>query len=88
MRKTIEILLVGFCMLVLDSLQAQTTSITGVIKSNTSELVVPFAAINFNNSKVGTIANEQGEFLLESYYAKDSILVSAVGYTSQKITNK
>jgi hypothetical protein len=65
---------------------AQTTKITGkVIDAETGESL-PFVNITFQDSKIGTSSDIDGNYSIESYYATDSLVASFVGY--KKLTMK
>jgi hypothetical protein len=50
--------------------------VTDALKGDT----LPFVNISFKDSKIGTVTDLNGKYVLESYYATDSIIVSFVGY--------
>lgn len=62
------------------SVNAQKTKVYGVIKDAVTGETLPFVNVYFKNSKIGTSSNLDGEYVLESYYATDSIIVTFVGY--------
>jgi len=62
-------------------LQAQTTRVIGkVIDAATGE-PLPFVNIAFTDSKIGTTSDMDGNYVLETFYATDSIRASSVGYS-------
>ena len=64
---------------------SQKTKVYGkIIDANTKE-TVPFATISFKGTKTGTTSDINGNYVLESYYASDSILVTYVGYAPKTI---
>lgn len=63
---------------------AQKTKVYGYILDKETNEPVPFVNIAFNQTKIGTSSNMEGYYSLESYYATDSLLVSAVGYVPQR----
>ncbi len=63
---------------------AQKTKVHGYILDATTNEPVPFVNIAFDQTKIGTSSNLEGRYSLESYYATDSLSVSAVGYIPLK----
>ena len=49
---------------------------------------IPFATISFKGTKTGTTSDINGNYVLESYYSSDSILVTFVGYVPLTIRIK
>lgn len=83
MKKTLLILmclLVGFA-------YGQTTKVTGTVTEDTGE-PIPFASVFFKGSKIGTEADFEGKFTLESYYATDSLVARASGFEQQTLAVK
>lgn len=61
-------------------------TISGYVKSAVSgEALIGAEVVNLNNRNEGTLTNEYGLFSLTSVGAMDSILISYLGYASQKI---
>jgi hypothetical protein len=58
----------------------QKTKVYGYVTDALKGDTLPFVNISFKDSKIGTISDLNGKYILESYYATDSILVSFVGY--------
>ncbi len=67
---------------------SQTTTVYGTIKDGSTGEIIPSAKIQFYQSKIGVLSDSVGNYLLESYYATDSIIISYAGYVTQifKIT--
>lgn len=62
---------------------AQQTIVSGkVIDANTGESL-PYVNISFKGTKIGTTSDLDGNFVLKSYYASDSIMATFVGYIPQ-----
>src|ERR1044072_3911641 len=62
------------------TLLAQQTRLSGrVIDAETGE-TMPGVRVNFQNSKIGTFTDSVGNFVLESYYATESVLFYMAGY--------
>jgi hypothetical protein len=62
------------------SVFCQVTKICGVVKSKNTQECIPFASVTFINSNIGTISDFNGEFVLETKSATDSLLFSSIGY--------
>ena len=59
---------------------AQKTIVAGkVVDSETGE-PIPFANVFFQDSKIGTITDDNGTYRIETYYPTDSLVVSTLGY--------
>jgi len=63
----------------------QKTKVYGVITDKITKETIPFATISFKGTKTGTTSDIDGNYLLESYYSSDSIIVSFVGYAPKTI---
>ncbi|MFI5203994.1 MAG: DUF5686 family protein [Flavobacteriales bacterium] len=70
------------------SVTAQITSVSGTIYDKETKETVPFATVKFKDSKISAPSDIDGKYKLESYYATDSIWVSAIGYATQTIPIK
>ena len=64
--------------------RSQITKINGVIYDLDTKEPVPFVTITFKGSNIGTISDINGTFYFETREATDSIVISSVGYISQK----
>lgn len=64
--------------------RAQDIVITGTVKSDKGE-VIPYATIKFRQASVGTVANQQGNFILKVSPSnkKDTIEFSCMGFQSE-----
>src|SRR5690606_1453776 len=62
-------------------LQAQTTRVIGKVTDATTGDPLPFVNIAFTDSKSGTTSDMDGNYVLETFYATDSIRASSVGYS-------
>jgi hypothetical protein len=58
----------------------QKTKVYGVVTDKITQETIPFATISFKGTKTGTTSDINGNYVLESYYSSDSILVTFVGY--------
>jgi hypothetical protein len=65
---------------------SQQTKIFGTVKDGFSGEPMPFVKVRFLDSKIGTLTDSLGRFLLETYYATDSVQFSYTGYLT--ITKK
>lgn len=70
--------------LLVHTVSAQKTRVHGYILDAKTNEPVPFVNIAFNQTKIGTSSDLEGKYSLESYYATDSLSVSAVGYIPVK----
>ena len=60
-----------------------TYKIKGVILDKETNEPVPLATISVRDTKLGTVANEKGEFLLDKLCTKEyTLIISSVGYTA------
>ena len=67
---------------------AQKTIISGKVYDAATNEPLPFVNIAFDDSKVGTTSNMDGEYHLETYYASDSLIASFVGYKKKAVKVK
>jgi len=63
----------------------QLTKVRGFVFDGETREPIPFVALSFQGTAVGTITGFNGEYFLESLQASDTLIVSCVGYKSQKI---
>lgn len=61
-------------------LVGQTTKITGKVTDGLTGEVLPFVKVAFYDSKIATLTDSVGNYILETYYATDSIQISSFGY--------
>ncbi len=64
------------------SLNAQKTLVKGVVLDAKTNEPLPFVNIIFKNSKTGTTTDIDGNYILDTYYATDSLTASFIGYNS------
>ena len=62
---------------------SQITKVYGTIKDAATGEALPFAKVQFYQSKISTSADSLGQYLLESYYSTDSIQISDFGYSTR-----
>lgn len=68
--------------------EAQTTKIYGTIRDAQTNEVIPFVIVTFKGTKIGTFSDDEGNYMLESYYASDSLSFSIVGYKRKTVAVK
>ena len=61
-------------------LLAQQTRISGRVTDAATGELLPYVRVQFQGSKIGTETDSVGNYVLESYYATDSIMVFMEGY--------
>ncbi|MFW5792901.1 MAG: DUF5686 family protein [Bacteroidota bacterium] len=62
---------------------SQVTRIRGTITDADTGEPLPFVSIYLQNTQIGTITNQEGEYFIECREASDSITVSYMGYKPQ-----
>lgn len=65
---------------------SQKTVVTGVVTDEITGEVMPFVTVRFKDSKIGTHTDSVGHYLLDTYYATDSLIFYYSGYL--KITRE
>ena len=70
------------------ALAAQTTKVSGVVTDAATGEPLPFVNVAFVDSKIGTVTDFDGRYVLDTYYATDSIRAMAVGYAPRTIAVK
>ncbi len=65
---------------------AQQTSVRGRVIEAVNGDPIPFASVFFQDSKIGTETDLDGNFSIESYYATDSLVVRASGFSQQTVS--
>ena len=68
--------------------EAQTTKIYGTIRDAETNEVIPYVIVTFKGTKIGTFSDDEGNYMLESYYASDSLSFSLVGYKRKTVAVK
>ncbi|MFZ1688428.1 MAG: DUF5686 family protein [Flavobacteriales bacterium] len=61
---------------------AQTTKVSGVVSDAVTGELLPFVNVAFSNSRIATVTDIDGSYLLNTYYATDSISFQYLGYKS------
>jgi hypothetical protein len=64
---------------------AQTTKIRGKVMDAETKEVLAFVNVAFKGSSIGTVTDFNGEFILETRNATDSLSFSYIGYTSKSL---
>lgn len=64
----------------LQPLQAQTTRVEGTVTDAATGETLPFVSIGFVDGRVSANSDIDGNYMLETYYATDSIRAVSVGY--------
>lgn len=59
---------------------AQTTKVYGTVFDGETGEPLPFVNIAFQDSKIGTQTDMQGNYSIDTYYATDSLIASYLGY--------
>jgi hypothetical protein len=59
---------------------AQTTKVSGKVTDGKTGETIPFASIAFVDSRIGASSDMDGNYVIDTYYATDSIRVTSVGY--------
>lgn len=68
------------CLLLTLSSLAQKTKVEGIVTDAATGEPLPFVKVRFQDSKIGTETDTLGKYLLESYYATDSLMFYIPGY--------
>jgi hypothetical protein len=83
-RKLIFFLFLAYSSLAL----SQKTKVFGVVTDAVTSEALPYVKVKFYDSKIGTITDLDGKYVLESYYGTDSIQAFFTGYLSTTIKIK
>ncbi|TXI83495.1 MAG: carboxypeptidase-like regulatory domain-containing protein, partial [Crocinitomicaceae bacterium] len=81
------ILLIVSCFLILVG-NAQQTKIVGKVTDAQTGEELPFVKVRFYLSKMGTSTDTAGNYVLETYYATDSLQFSFIGYQTTTVAVK
>jgi hypothetical protein len=65
-------------------------TIEGKVKEGKKNKPLPFATISLKNHSIGTISNDQGEFIfkIDPEFQSDTLIISYIGYENQSIPVK
>ncbi len=61
-------------------INAQKTLVEGIVTDGDTGEPLPFVSVRFKDSKIGTFTDTNGYYILDTYYATDSIVFSFSGY--------
>lgn len=64
----------------------QKTGVSGQVTDASTGEPIPFASVFFQNSKIGTETDFDGNYSMSTYYATDSLVVRSSGYKSQTVS--
>ncbi|MFA5574559.1 MAG: DUF5686 family protein [Brumimicrobium sp.] len=67
---------------------AQKTVVQGVVIENETKNPVPFASVFFEESKIGTVTDENGEFKIETYYASEILIIRSTEFKEKRVPVK
>jgi len=67
---------------------AQTTKVSGKVTDAKTGETIPFASIAFIDSRIGASSDMDGNYVIDTYYATDSIKVTSVGYVARSFPVK
>jgi len=67
---------------------AQQTKVSGVVIDSHSGAPIPFVKVQFLDTKIGTHTDEDGFYMLETYYATDTLLFTYPAYVMQMVKIK
>lgn len=67
----------------LNLVNAQKTKVSGKVTDEETGEGIPYVKVYFYNSKIGTMTDSIGNYLLDTYYATDSLVFSFLGYEKQ-----
>lgn len=85
MKKILFILMLLFVGMLSNNVLGQKTTVKGVIKDSITGETMPFVNILFQDTKTGANSDLEGNYLIESYYASDTLVFSFVGYKTKKV---
>jgi len=66
----------------------QQTKVSGVVTDEVTGEGIPFLKVQFLNSKIGTLTDSIGSYVIETYYATDSLVFTYGGYASKTVAVK
>lgn len=75
-----KLLFIIFLLLIPTLVVAQTTKVEGVVKDAQTGEILPFVTVRFKDSKIGAYTDTVGYYMLDTYYATDSLVFSMPGY--------
>src|SRR5690554_7721458 len=69
-------------------LTAQKTRVSGLVVEDETGEPIPFASVFFKDSKIGAETDFGGKYVIESYYATDSLVIRASGCEKKTVPVK
>lgn len=78
-------LLTLFC-ITTNGAEGQRTRVHGKVKNAKNGEPLAYVNVSFQGSKIGTTTDSLGSYSLETYYATDTLIVSAVGFQKKKLS--
>jgi len=78
-----HLVFVFFILYSFQNLYAQKTKVYGNVTDQETGEGIPYVKVFFYNSKIGTMTDSLGNYLLDSYYGTDSLVFSFLGYEKQ-----
>lgn len=66
----------------------QKTKVEGIVLDGLTGEPMPFVSVHFQDSKIGTLTDDLGHYLLDTYYGTDSLVFYSSGYLKQTVAVK
>ncbi len=66
----------------------QKTKVEGVVLDGLTGEPMPFVSVHFQDSKIGTLTDDLGHYLIDTYYGTDSLVFYSSGYLKQTVAVK
>lgn len=67
---------------------SQKTRVEGSVRDAETGQIMPFVSVRFQDSKIGTLTDTNGRYILDTYYATDSLVFFFSGYLKKTIAVK
>lgn len=67
---------------------AQKTKVEGIVLDGLTGEPMPYVSVHFQDSKIGTLTDSVGRYLLDTYYGTDSLVFYSSGYLKQVVAVK
>lgn len=77
-------LFIILCILFSININAQNTVFKGIVKDSITQEVLPYVTIQFDKTNIGVFSNEDGTFSVSNSKGHTDILISFIGYETQK----
>ena len=87
-KKRYAFFFVLFLLLGVSSLHAQLTKITGVVTDASTKKPIPFVNVYLEGTSVGATTGFDGRFVIKTKTKADTLLISYIGYKSQRFRIK